>query len=92
MWTKRAALVFTLPWAKQNNPKPAEIEARIRILGWAASYAEDEDWFIQKAIGWWVRDLSKHDEPRAREFVIEHGPKMKNFSRKIAAKYLKGLD
>ena len=22
MWTKRAALVMTLPWAKQNHPKP----------------------------------------------------------------------
>ena len=27
MWTRRAALVITLPWTKQNNPKPEELEA-----------------------------------------------------------------
>ncbi|NOR29895.1 MAG: DNA alkylation repair protein, partial [Sulfitobacter sp.] len=38
LWTKRAALVATLPWTKQNNPKPEELAARERILGWAAGY------------------------------------------------------
>ena len=32
LWTKRAALVMTLPWTKQNHPKPAELEARDRVL------------------------------------------------------------
>ena len=30
MWTRRAALVSTLPWTKQNHPKPAELAARDR--------------------------------------------------------------
>lgn len=92
MWTRRAALVFTLPWAKQNHPKPQERVVRERVLGWAADYVEDTDWFIQKAVAWWLRDLSKHDEARARAFVVEHGPQMKNFARKEASKYLSGLD
>lgn len=50
LWTRRAALVMTLPWTKQNHPKPAEEAARERILGWAATYADDPEWFIQKAI------------------------------------------
>ena len=33
LWTRRAALVMTLPWAKQNHPKPDEEAARDRILG-----------------------------------------------------------
>ena len=33
MWTRRAALVITLPWTKQNYPKPAELAARDRVLG-----------------------------------------------------------
>jgi 3-methyladenine DNA glycosylase AlkD len=84
MWTRRAALVITLPWTKQNNPKPDEELARDRILGWAASYTTDHDWFIQKAIGWWLRELSKHDAPRVLHFIDTHGEAMKPFARKEA--------
>lgn len=88
MWTRRAALVITLPWTKQNHPKPAEIEARERILGWCAGYAGDHKWFIQKAVGWWLRELSKHDAPRVRAFLAEHGETLKPFARKEAARQL----
>ena len=88
MWTRRAALVMTLPWAKMNNPKAADLAARDRILGWAAGYVTDKDWFIQKAVAWWVRDLSKHDSARAAEFLESHGDKMKSWARKEAAQYL----
>lgn len=88
MWTRRAALVITLPWTKQNHPKPDELLARDRILGWAAGYVPDRNWFIQKAIGWWLRDLSKHDPDRVRRFLDQHGEAMKPFARKEAAKYL----
>lgn len=88
MWTRRAALVITLPWAKQNNPKPADLEARERILGWAASYVDDKTWFIQKAVAWWLRDLSKRDAARVRRFLEDYGPVMKAFARKEASKYL----
>ncbi|QEW21366.1 DNA alkylation repair enzyme [Marinibacterium anthonyi] len=88
MWTRRAALVITLPWTKMNHPKPDELAARERILGWAAGYVEDRNWFIQKAVGWWLRDLSKHDPDRVRAFLDAHGAQMKAFSRKEASKYL----
>ncbi|MFS4582693.1 DNA alkylation repair protein [Phaeobacter sp. C3_T13_0] len=88
MWTRRAALVVTLPWAKLPNPKPQELAVRERILGWAANYVPDRTWFIQKSIAWWLRDLSKHDASRSRAFLDEHGEAMKPFARKEAAKYL----
>ncbi len=88
VWTRRAALVFTLPWTKQNNPKPAELAARDRILGWAAGYVDDPDGSIQKAVAWWLRDLSKHDAPRVVAFLDAHGEKMKPFARKEAARHL----
>lgn len=90
MWTRRAALVATLPWTKQNNPKPADLARRDRILGWAAEYVVDRDWFIQKAIAWWLRDLSKHDPDRVRAFLAAHGDAMKPFARREAGKYLAG--
>ena len=88
MWTRRAALVITLPWTKQNNPKPEELAIRDRVLGWAAGYVEDQDWFIQKAVAWWLRDLSKHDPDRTRSFLEVHGDKLKAFARKEACKNL----
>lgn len=88
MWTRRAALVITLPWTKQNHPKPEELAQRDRILGWAATYVPDRNWFIQKAIAWWLRDLSKHDAPRVQAFLADHGTQMKPFARKEAAKSL----
>jgi 3-methyladenine DNA glycosylase AlkD len=88
MWTRRAALVMTLPWTKQNFPKPAELAVRDRVLGWCAALADDPDWFIQKAVAWWVRDLSRHDAPRASAFLDQHGPRLKPFARKEAARHL----
>lgn len=90
MWVRRAALVATLPWTKMNFPKAEDLAIRERVLGWAAGYADDRDWFIQKAIAWWLRDLSKHDPARVRAFLAEHGARLKPFASKEAAKHLAG--
>ncbi|MCC2111540.1 MAG: DNA alkylation repair protein [Hyphomicrobiales bacterium] len=81
MWVRRAALVFTLPFAKKGRDPS-------RMLGWAAGYVDDREWFIQKAIGWWLRELSKHDPARVRAFVDGHGERMAAFARREATKYL----
>ncbi len=86
LWVRRAALVITLPYTKSNNPKPEELVARDRILGWAAGYVSDPEWFIQKSISWWLRSLSKHDPDRVRVFLDEHGSQMKPFALKDAAR------
>ncbi|MEZ5754718.1 MAG: DNA alkylation repair protein [Paracoccaceae bacterium] len=88
MWTRRAALVVTLPYAKKNFPKEQDLVIRERALEWAADYVADRDWFIQKAVAWWVRDLSKHDAARARVFLEGPGAGLKAFARKEAGKYL----
>jgi len=89
-WIRRAAMVVTLPFAKQNHPKPEELAIRIRVLEWAAAYVQDDDWFIQKSVAWWLRDLSKHDPERVDYFLSNHAKHMKPFARKEAAKYLPG--
>ena len=89
LWTRRAALVMTLPWTKQNFPKPDELAIRDRVLGWCTTLSTDPDWFIQKAVAWWVRDLSKHDAPRADTFLQAHGASLKPFARNEAARYLR---
>lgn len=88
MWTRRAAFVITLPYAKQNHPKPDENAIRERVLGWAERAADDRDWFIQKAVAWWLRDLSKHDAARVAQWLADHGARLKPFAAKEAGKYL----
>jgi 3-methyladenine DNA glycosylase AlkD len=81
LWTRRASLVFTLPWTK-NNRDPE------RMLAWASDLASDPEWFIQKAIGWWLRELSKRDPARVRRFLADHGAPLKGVARREASKYL----
>lgn len=90
MWVRRAALVITLPWTKSNHPKDEELAQRDRILGWAAGYVSDPEWFIQKSISWWLRSLSKHDPERVRNFLDQFGDQMKPFARKDAARNMVG--
>ena len=88
LWTRRAALVVTLPWSKLTHPGADDLARRERILGWAAAYVRERDWFIQKAVAWWLRSLAKHDPERIRAFLAEHGEAMKPFARKDAARGL----
>ena len=81
LWSRRAALVFTLPWTKEaRDPR--------RMLAWAGQLAGDPEWFIQKAIGWWLRELSKRDPARVRAFLKKHGPVLKSVAHREASKYL----
>ena len=88
IWTRRAALVITLPWTKQNFPKSQDLLIRARVLSWCETLADDRDWFIQKAVAWWLRDLSKHDPAATRAFLDQHGARLKPWARTEAARHL----
>jgi 3-methyladenine DNA glycosylase AlkD len=88
MWVRRAALVATLPWTKARHPSPQETAARDRVLGWAGCYVADRDWFIQKAIGWWLRSLAPHDPERVRGFLAGPGRDLRAFARREAERRL----
>ncbi|MDH3263786.1 MAG: DNA alkylation repair protein [Paracoccaceae bacterium] len=87
-WVRRATLVMTLPWTRQNHPRPEELATRDRVLSWCARLAPEGEWFLQKAVAWWLRDLSRHDAPRARAWLDTHGDKLKPFARREAARHL----
>lgn len=78
-WVRRASLVFTLFLAKKGQDPE-------RPLSWAAGMVDDHEWFIQKAIGWWLRELSKHNPERVKSFLAEYGPRMKRFAVREATK------
>jgi 3-methyladenine DNA glycosylase AlkD len=81
LWTRRASLVFTLDWMRAGRSPE-------RMLGWAARLVAEREWFIQKAVGWWLRELGKRDPDRVRAWLAEHGGRMRAFARREAEKYL----
>ncbi|SIS74649.1 DNA alkylation repair protein [Phaeovulum vinaykumarii] len=87
-WAQRAALVATLPWTRQNFPKPRDLEIRDRVLGWAARLAEARDPLLQRAVAWWLRDLSRHDPDRVTAWLVEHGDRLRPFARREATRHL----
>jgi 3-methyladenine DNA glycosylase AlkD len=90
LWTRSAALVFTLPFTKSRHPNQIEAAARARILGWCTTLAPDREWFIQKAIAWWLRDLSKRDPETVKDWLANHCATLKPFAAKEAARHLPG--
>lgn len=80
-WMRRAALVYTLPFAKPGRDPE-------KSLTWASGYASDSEWFIQKAIGWWLRVLGKHNPERVSLFLDVHWQQLKGVARKEATRKL----
>ncbi|ETW95469.1 MAG: hypothetical protein ETSY1_30455 [Candidatus Entotheonella factor] len=81
MWMRRAALVYTLPYAKPGyDPE--------RMLTWMGTYASDPEWFIQKAIGWWLRELGTHNPQRVVAFLNAYGDHLKGVAWKEATRKL----
>lgn len=85
MWTRRAALVMTLPWARVPHPKPADIAVREQVLGWAEQLVPDCDRFIQNAIAGWLRDLSRRNPGRVRQFLAGPGVALSQPAQREAA-------
>lgn len=78
-WMRRAALVYTLPYAKKGRDPE-------RMLTWAAGYVGEREWFIQKAIGWWLRTLGEHNPARVRAFLHTYplkGVALREATRKL---------
>ncbi|MTH64333.1 DNA alkylation repair protein [Paracoccus shanxieyensis] len=87
-WVRRAALTGTLPWTRIRNPKPADLAQRDQILGWLSRLAGDRQNDIQKTIGVWLRDLSKHDPQRVRDWLAADGAQLRPAARREAARWL----
>ena len=88
LWTRRAALVMTLPFARKPFLKTAELTARERVLGWAAELVPERDRFIQKAIAWWLRELSRREPDRVIAFLDGPGAGLTRAARQEACRLI----
>lgn len=84
IWLKRISIIFQLPYKQTTNLQLL----KKHIL----ENAEHSDFFIQKAIGWALREYSKTDYKWVLNFVIQHTT-LKPLSKREAIKWIdnKGL-
>lgn len=78
MWLRRTAILFQLKYKEKTNPT--------LLFDYILRNAGSDEFFIQKAIGWVLREYSKTDAEIVRQFLREN--KLKNLSVREASKYL----
>ena len=88
LWTRRAALAITLPWAKIRDPNSANLAICERALGWAAELADDPSKIIEHAVAEWIYELSRKSPELAQSFLDAHGHKLRNAARRDASRKL----
>jgi len=69
VWRKRAALVTLIPAARKGGERDLLLELCADLL-------DDDEPYVQKAIGWSLKELCKGDLEAVIEFVQDHGDAM----------------
>ena len=80
IWLKRVAILYQLS-LKDKVDKQILDKILVNNLG-------DNEFFINKAIGWALRDYSKFDPEWVREFIKKNKANMTNLSIREASKYI----
>ena len=80
IWLKRVAILYQLSLKEKVDKQILE-----RIL---VGNLGDSEFFINKAIGWALRDYSKYNPEWVREFIKKNKDNMANLSIREARKYI----
>ncbi|XLZ71537.1 DNA alkylation repair protein [Massilia sp. SR12] len=79
-WVRRIALLHQLGWRERTDQE--------RLFRYALACAHEHEFFIQKAIGWALRDYARHAPESVRAFLAGQGTGLAALSRREAAKHL----
>ena len=80
IWLKRVAILYQLSLKEKVDKQVLE-----RIL---VNNLGDSEFFINKAVGWALRDYSKYNPEWVREFIKKNKENMANLSIREASKYI----
>ena len=80
IWLKRVAILYQLS-LKDKVDKQVLDKILVNNLG-------DSEFFINKAVGWALRDYSKYNPEWVREFIKKNKENMANLSIREASKYI----
>ena len=80
MWVRRIALLHQLGWRDKTD--------RDRLFSYTLMRAHEKEFFIQKAIGWALRDYARHAPQAVREFISAEKGSLSPLSYREANKHL----
>lgn len=78
MWLRRSCLIFQLRYKSATN--------FILLRGLILELKHEKEFFIQKAIGWSLREYAKTNPESVRDFVIESG--IQGLAKREALKHI----
>ena len=81
-WLQRVAIIHQLKYKENTNTG--------MLFAYCEQMKESQEFFIQKAIGWALREYSKTDETAVVNFVLNTD--LAKFSKKEALKWLKNKE
>jgi 3-methyladenine DNA glycosylase AlkD len=79
-WIRRSALIYQLKHKKQTNHE--------KLFFYCATTSHEKEFFIRKAIGWALREYSKTDPERVKDFIEQHKNRLSPLSIKEGGKYV----
>ncbi|GAB2841396.1 DNA alkylation repair protein [Pseudoduganella ginsengisoli] len=79
-WVRRIALLHQLGWRGKTD--------ETRLFNYCKALAHEKEFFIQKAIGWALRDYARHAPDRVREFTAINKDILAALSYREANKHL----
>lgn len=79
-WVRRIALLHQLGWRGHTDAG--------RLFRYVLACGHEREFFIQKAIGWALRDYARHAPDAVRSFLAGPGASLAALSRREAGKHL----
>jgi 3-methyladenine DNA glycosylase AlkD len=84
-WRRRATI---LPYVHLSKKRIYREEYATRALAAVVPHLSDKEFFVAKAVGWVLRELSKREPALVREFIEENRDKMTKLSIREGSKKL----
>ena len=79
-WVRRAAMLHQLGWRLDTDTT--------RLFAYAQQLADENEFFIRKAIGWALRDYARWNPQAVTEFLMQHRANLSGLTVREAAKHL----
>ena len=79
-WVRRSAMLHQLGWRLDTDST--------RLFGYAQQLADEQEFFIRKAIGWALRDYARWNPQGVTDFLVAHRTRLSGLTLREAAKHL----
>ena len=83
-WMRRIALLHQLGWRGKTD--------ELRLFRYSIALGHENEFFIQKAIGWALRDYARHAPHNVAQFINENRTELSKLSIREAGKHLMPVD